>query len=40
MRDAEYFYDVLWYHDDRIVVAFSTTFDEVINNPEIGRAHV
>ena len=33
MKDAEYFYDVLWYHDDRIVVAFSSTFDEVVDNP-------
>ena len=33
MRDAEYFYDVLWYTNDKVTVAFSTTFDEVINNP-------
>ena len=33
MKDAEYFYDVLWFHDKYIVVGFSSTFDEVVDNP-------
>lgn len=34
MFKPEYYYDVLWYTDKQVTVAFSCTVDEVINNPD------
>jgi len=33
MFEPEYYYDVLWYTDKKVTVAFSCAVDEVIQNP-------